>query len=190
MEWFIPHFLSRSSWWVEENVFPEIHWPLYYSEKLDISIGDTENEGRVSCLLGQRKQDLKHVLLKTLQSYHGSRAQSHTNWNYWLGLWASFHNHFTCRTTWQQNEFTIQLEFVQRALPHNIAASTYSIWSLSQTSLASVFGGCQICQLFWDGIEWTIGYRCTGYCSVANCSSRLFFCENLGDFLAKIRAKI
>ena len=123
MEWFIPHFLSRSSWWVEENVFPEIHWPLYYSEKLDISIGDTENEGRVSCLLGQRKQDLKHVLLKTLQSYHGSRAQSHTNWNYWLGLWASYHNHFTCRTTWQQNEFTIHLEFVQRALPHTIAAS-------------------------------------------------------------------
>ena len=62
---------------------------------MDISIGDTENEGRVSCLLGQRKQDLKHVLLKTLQSYHGSRAQSHTNRNYWLGLWASFHNHFT-----------------------------------------------------------------------------------------------
>ena len=95
MECFFPDFLSRSSWWIEENVFPEIHWPLYYSEKLDISIGDTENEGRVSCLLGQRKQDLKHVLLKTLQSYHGSRAQSHTNWNYWLGLWASFHNHFT-----------------------------------------------------------------------------------------------
>ena len=190
MEWFIPHFLSRSSWWVEENVFPEIHWPLYYSEKLDISIGDTENEGRVSCLLGQRKQDLKHVLLKTLQSYHGSRAQSHTNWNYWLGLWASFHNHFTF--VLHGNKMSSQSSSIlcKEHCPITLQQASYSIWSLSQTSLASVFGGCQICQLFWDGIEWTIGYRCTGYCSVANCSSRLFFCENLGDFLAKIWANI
>ena len=82
------------------------------------------------------------------------------------------------------------LSLCKEHCPITLQQASYSIWSLSQTSLASVFGGCQICQLFWDGIEWTIGYRCTGYCSVANCSSRLFFCENLGDFLAKIRAKI
>ena len=89
------------------------------------------------------------------------------------------------------NKMSLQssLSLCKEHCPITLQAS-YSIWSLSQTSLASVFGGCQICQLFWDGIEWTIGYRCTGYCSVANCSSRLFFCENLGDFLAKIWAKI